>query len=154
MKKLGPIIIVIILIVVGLLIVNKQKSQELMIEADQSSMMKTTEKDVQKITTKVQQAAQDTAADVQSMDAVKQSKIKELLAKAAEQLKSGDYQGAIVTAQEILTSYDPNSSEAKSIIEKAKEAIKKLADQKAEELKGQAAEKVGDLKGALGGFKQ
>ena len=52
---------------------------------------------------------------------------------------------AIDTARYILNKLDSNSTEAKSIIEKAKAELEKLAKQKAEELKKGVTDKLGSF---------
>jgi len=49
-------------------------------------------------------------------------------------------------AQQILTKFDPGSSEAKGIVQQAKDGLKKLAQQKL------AEDPAGAVQGAMGGL--
>ncbi len=68
--------------------------------------------------------------------------IKELIAKAKTLLDQGKFKEAIATAQDVLTNYDSDSQEAKSIIAKAKEKLKAAATEKAEGFKGDITDKL------------
>ena len=68
--------------------------------------------------------------------------IKGLIAKAKTLLDQGKFKEAIATAQDVLTNYDSDSQEAKSIIAKAKEKLKAAATEKAEGLKGDITDKL------------
>ena len=84
---------------------------------------------------------QPKAAD--SQQAIEQSKsmgtveaqTKYLIDQANAFVNSKDFDQAIQTAKHVLANLDTNSMEAKSVIEKATEEMKKMAQQKAEELK-------------------
>jgi len=64
-----------------------------------------------------------------------QAKINELIAQTTALLENAEYQGAINVAQEILK-LDPNSAEAKSIIEKATAKLKEIAADQVNALTG------------------
>lgn len=75
--------------------------------------------------------------------------VKYLIGKANDFLNNGKFDLAIGTAQHILQSLDPNSIEAKDIIEKAKAALKSAAESAA---KGAAEGVMEDVKKKIGEF--
>jgi len=83
------------------------------------------------------QRAQDTAEAIElsKRKTTAKEQVKYLAQQANNFINSDDFDEAIKTAKYILSRLDPESSEAKSIIEKAKAEIKKLADQKLAEAK-------------------
>lgn len=80
-------------------------------------------------------------------------KIKELLEKARAYLDNGEYQQATDFAQNVLQ-LDPDSVEAKGILETAKEKLAALAAEKANEFKTGISDTVGEAKAALGNIGQ
>lgn len=91
--------------------------------------------------------AQKKAAN--SQEAIAQSKelktveeqARYLVSQANQFINSKEFDQAIATAQHVLSNLDANSTEAKSIIEKAKDEMKKMA-----------AATVADMKSKLGSF--
>jgi hypothetical protein len=74
-------------------------------------------------------------ANTQNMQTV-QEKVNYLMAQANAFYNSKEFQQAVDIAQHVLSNLDRNSQEAKSLIEKAKEQLTKLGQQKLDQLKG------------------
>ena len=66
-----------------------------------------------------------------------EAQAKYLVGQANGFINSGQFDEAIKTAKYVLSNLDSNSTAAQDIIEKAKAELKKLADQKLQEVKGQ-----------------
>lgn len=79
-----------------------------------------------------------------AMDSV-ESQIQFLVSEANGFINSEKFDEAIQTAKYILSNLDQNSEDARSLIEKAQAEIKAMAQQKAEELKGDVQNKLGNL---------
>jgi len=90
------------------------------------------EAEAQKAKAMAAEAIKEKAAEIQS-------KINELVAQATALLDSAEYQSAINIAQGILK-LDPNSTEAKLIIEQATTKLKEMAGEKVKALTGGAQE--------------
>ena len=80
----------------------------------------------------------------QSMPDV-QAKVNFLVKEANAFLSSQKFDDAVNTAKYILSNLDKNSTEAKSILEKAQAELKKLAEQKVNEVKGDLQKTIGGL---------
>ncbi len=80
--------------------------------------------------------------EVQAKANALKSEMAEILSKAKELLNSGNYQEAISAAQNILSNFDSNSSEAKGIIEQAKVKIQELAQDKIDSVKDNLTGKI------------
>lgn len=70
---------------------------------------------------------------------------KYLVKEANAFINNDKFDEAIKTAKHVLAKLDANSSEAKSIVEKAKEELKALAEKKAAEVKDKLNEKLGNF---------
>lgn len=80
----------------------------------------------------------------QSMPDV-QAKVQYLVKEANAFLSSQKFDDAVNTAKYILSNLDKNSADAKSILEKAQAELKKLAEQKVNEVKGDLQKTIGGL---------
>ncbi len=85
---------------------------------------------VKEVTQAVQQQVEQAQAP-----AADQSEIQAWIAKAKEALANNNFEEAKTSAEQILAK-DPNSAEAKSILEQAIAAIQKLAQEKIKEIGG------------------
>ena len=79
-----------------------------------------------------------------------QEKANYLVQQANSFINSKNFEDAISTAKYILANLDQNSSEAKSILQRAQEELKKLAEQKLGEVKAGANKAMDDAKNKLG----
>lgn len=84
------------------------------------------------------QKAATTGEAIQASKAMQtvDQKVNYLIDQAKAFYNSKDYQGAIDIAQYVLSAIDQDSAQAKSIIERAKDALSKMAKEQAEKLKG------------------
>lgn len=83
-----------------------------------------------------------------------EAQVNYLVGQANSLINSDAFDEAIKIAKHILSELDNNSDEAKSIIERAKAGLKKMAQKKADELKAEANKKIDDAKKKLGSFGQ
>ncbi len=101
--------------------------------------------------TLLQGCSQQKAAS--SQDAIQQSQniktldeqVKYLVSQANTFVNSKNFEEGIKISQHILQNLDSNSSEAKTILEKAKAELKKLAEQKVAEVKSDLTNKINSL---------
>ncbi|MCA9399932.1 MAG: hypothetical protein KC618_09285 [Candidatus Omnitrophica bacterium] len=105
-----------------------------------------TEKAMKEMDEKVDQMAEE----AQKLQAMK-DEVMALIEEAKKLLSSENYEDAIAKAKEVLK-LDANSAEAKNIIQKAQDALAKMAEEKAAELKEGADQAVSDMKEKLGSF--
>lgn len=84
--------------------------------------------------------------------ATPQEKADFLVAQANAFLNSKNYDEAIKTAQYVLGNVDKNSTQARSVVEKATAELEKVARQKLEEMKGSADKTVTDVSKKLEAF--
>ena len=79
-----------------------------------------------------------------------QEKVNYLIQQANAFINSKNFEEAISTAKYVLANLDQNSSQAKSILQRAQEELKKLAEQKLGEVKADANKAMDDVKNKLG----
>lgn len=128
-----------------------QKTMET-IEKKQDTVAKL-ENNLESATQNVQQQAMAVTTTAKETADGLAIKIKELLEKAQAKLEIGEYQQATEFAQNVLK-LDPESVEAKGILETAKEKLAALTAEKANEFKTGISDKVGEAKAALGNLGQ
>jgi len=74
-----------------------------------------------------------------------EAKVNYLVSEASAFLNSEQFDEAVKMAKYILSKLDSNSQEAKSILEQAKAKLEAMAREKAEELKGDLKNKLGNI---------
>lgn len=84
------------------------------------------------------------AINTASSMATAQEQAKYLVKEANAFINSQQFDEAVKAAKYVLSKLDPESAEAKSILEKAKAEIKKLAEAKAAEMKDKLSSKFGN----------
>ena len=81
-----------------------------------------------------------------------EEKVKFLISEANAFVSSKKFEDAVSTAQYILSNLDANSADARSILEKARADIEKLAQAKIAEAKAEAGKAVSDVKNKINSF--
>ena len=119
-------------------------SSEESAKKEAQSMMGAMTESAQQVKATAEQTAQEVKADVQAQ-------IRSYIGKANEFLQSQKFEDAIKTAQYILSNLDANNASAKNIIEQAKAALAKMAQQKVGEIKAEAGKSINSLTDKLGG---
>lgn len=74
-----------------------------------------------------------------------EEKAKFLINEANAFINSKKFDDAIKTAQYVLNNLDQDSAEAKSLLERAQAELKKMAEQKIDEVKGEMQKKLGSF---------
>ncbi len=151
-KTAGIIAVVVVVLVAGGIAIYYSSQQpssdiayvaqeEIQISPQEPGMSTQSAKmELEKAAAETEKAQQQAQAQADSL----QVKIKELIAKAKSYLQDGNYDQAIKVAQQVLTNFDPSSSEAKSIIQQAKDGLAKLAQEK------MSQDPAGAVQGAVG----
>ncbi len=139
--KIVYLIAIVVILGAGLYMTNQNmKEQELSLkQVTQSDSIKST---LEKTEDNKHQAehlgehfvkdVNNTKLELASQTEVVASKVKELVVKAKDFLNDGKYEEAMKVAQNILSNFDSESTEAKGIIEQAKIKVKEAAQAKLE----------------------
>jgi len=153
-KVIAAVAVVVVVLVVGgvgFYYNNQQQSSEIaflpqedvqLFKREAREVAKSAEQELDKAAAETDKAQQQAQAQADSL----QAKIKDLIAKAKAYLDDGNYEQAIKIAQQVLTNFDPGSSEARGIVQQAKDGLKKLAQKKLSE------DPAGAVQGAMGGL--
>ena len=123
---------------------QKQEQTETQAKQEMSQIKDTITKQADEIATKGSEVIEKAKSEAELMKEKTVATVQELIAKANSLLEQGKFKEAIIPAQNVLDNYDSDSQEAMSIITKAKEKLKAMAEAVAEKAKEQLGTAVSE----------